>query len=471
MNLTVQQRIRLGFWLLALLPVILGLLAARNAYDLAQAARHVALTNDISRRLEKLFSDIKDVEVAQREYILSGGEDALSVITRSEAVIDTDLRTLRELRSKWEMDAQDQWMAHLETLIPQKLQDIQAIIKMHDENGPDAASQMLLANRGTQAIDDIRTAIRNMIAEEDQRLKKRSDEQTASFVRTIILFIGVLVVNVALIAMVYFLQRRETEQARRANEELERRVALRTEALQRSNEDLQQFAYIASHDLREPLRMISSYTTLLQRRYAGRLDADADTFINFIVDGVHRMHALIQDILEYSRAGGGGDEKVTDVEVDRILRNVLTNLKVTISESGASVRWHDLPKTVPYDEIRLTQIFQNLISNAIKYRGERRPDVVIEATHEGDEIVFAVRDNGIGIEPEFINKIFGIFQRLHGKEYEGTGIGLAMVKKIVERYRGRIWAQSTPGVGSTFFFTIHLTAQLAPGDAFSTSAS
>jgi light-regulated signal transduction histidine kinase (bacteriophytochrome) len=270
-----------------------------------------------------------------------------------------------------------------------------------------------------------------MIEEEGRRLQNRRDEQSRRFFATLDLFGVVLLVNVALLAMLYILQRRETERAREANEELERRVTLRTEALQRSNEDLQQFAYIASHDLKEPLRMISSYTTLLQRRYAGRLDADADTFIGFVTDGVRRMDALIGDILEYSRAGAGKDEQLSEVDVDAALRNVIANLKVIIAESGASVKWDSLPGTVPYDSMRLSQIFQNLISNAIKYRGERRPEVHITSKRQGDQIVFAVKDNGIGIGPEYLDKIFGIFQRLHGKEYEGTGIGLAMVKKIV----------------------------------------
>jgi light-regulated signal transduction histidine kinase (bacteriophytochrome) len=310
-----------------------------------------------------------------------------------------------------------------------------------------------------------------MIDEEKRRLETRSELQTKQFFATMDLFAVVLLVNVALLAMLYLLQRRETERAREVNEELERRVASRTQALQRSNEDLQQFAYIASHDLKEPLRMISSYTTLLQRRYSGRLDPDADTFINFIVDGVNRMHALIQDILEYSRAGGGKDEQMADVSVKDVLRTVMTNLKVTIAESGASVKWHNMPESVPYDAVRLAQIFQNLIGNAIKYRADRRPEVRIEATREGDEIVFAVKDNGIGIEPEYHDKIFGIFQRLHGKEYEGTGIGLAMVKKIIERNGGRIWVESTPGVGSTFYFTVQLSAPLRASEAFSTSTS
>jgi light-regulated signal transduction histidine kinase (bacteriophytochrome) len=280
-----------------------------------------------------------------------------------------------------------------------------------------------------------------------------------------------LLLNIALIWLLYFLQRRENRRAQRLNEELERRVEIRTEALQRSNEDLQQFAYVASHDLKEPLRMISSYTTLLQRRYSGRLDEDADAFINFIVDGVRRMNALIQDLLEYSRAGAGKDEQYSDVNVESVLRGVLTNLKVTIVESGASVTWDKVPEVVPYDAVRLSQIFQNLIGNAIKYHLKgRRPVVTITSEKREDEIVFRVSDNGIGIEPEYVDKIFGIFQRLHGQEYEGTGIGLAMVKRIVERHGGRIWVESTPGLGSTFCFTVLETVPSGvPEAAFTTS--
>lgn len=288
---------------------------------------------------------------------------------------------------------------------------------------------------------------------------------------TLQLFMLVLLLNVALIVALYLLQSGETERSRLLNEELEHRVALRTEALQRSNEDLQQFAYVASHDMKEPLRMISSYATLLQRKYAGRLDADGDTFINFIVDGTRRMNALIQDLLEYSRAGGGKEDQLSDVNVETVLRTVMTNLKVTTAEAGASVTWNKLPESVPYDAVRLTQVFQNLIGNAIKYRGERRPVINISSEQTGDEIVFRVRDNGIGIEPEYIETIFGIFQRLHGKEYEGTGIGLAMVKKIVERYGGRIWVESTPGEGSIFYFTVLTTAPRALAEATSTTTT
>ena len=479
MNWTVQQKIRAGFWLLAFVPVILGTLAARNAHDLVESSKHVDRTHQISQRLEKLFSRIKDVEVAVREFILVGGDDPIAYMTKTHAEIEKELRELRGLRNKWdeyknaekEEGKLDPWMANLEMLVPQKFQEIERIIDTRNTSGRDAASQQLLANQGSQAIDDIQTSIQNMLDEEHRRLQNRTDMQSSQIFATLYLFFVVLLVNLALLGMLYLLQRRENRRAKEVNEELERRVASRTEALQRSNEDLQQFAYVASHDLKEPLRMISSYTTLLQRRYAGRLDPDADTFIGFIVDGVDRMHMLIQDILEYARAGADKDENLSEVNVEDVLRTVVANLKVTVAESGASVTWENLPQSVPYDPMRLAQIFQNLIGNAIKYRGDRRPEVHVASTTKGEEVVFAVKDNGIGIDPEYHDKIFGIFQRLHGKEYEGTGIGLAMVKRIVERYGGRIWVESTPGAGSTFYFTVQLSAPLPARVAFSTSTS
>jgi PAS domain S-box-containing protein len=225
------------------------------------------------------------------------------------------------------------------------------------------------------------------------------------------------------------------------------------EELKRSNAELEQFASIASHDLQEPLRMVASYTGLLKRRYQGKLDADADEFIGFAVDGVTRMQALINDLLMYSRAGSEPQpSEPTDsgAALDRALRN----LETTIQEKGALVHRGELP-SVMSNPGQLTQVFQNLIANGIKFCRERRPEVTIGAERKGTEWVFSVRDNGIGIDPSQASRIFLIFQRLHKREeYPGTGIGLAICRKIVERHGGRIWVESKPGEGATFYFTI-----------------
>jgi signal transduction histidine kinase len=249
---------------------------------------------------------------------------------------------------------------------------------------------------------------------------------------------------------------RELAERKRAEEELKQTMA----ELARSNQELEQFAYVASHDLQEPLRMVASYVQLLARRYQGRLDADADEFIAYAVDGATRMQALINDLLAYSRVGTRGKPfEPTDCEA--ILDQALANLQVAIEENGAAVT-HDLLPTVMADATQLTQLFQNLIGNAVKFRGEESLRIHISAhwpsaieNRKSDEWIFSVRDNGIGIDPEYHERIFLIFQRLHTREeYPGTGIGLAICRKIVERHGGRIWVESQPGKGSIFYFTI-----------------
>ncbi len=224
--------------------------------------------------------------------------------------------------------------------------------------------------------------------------------------------------------------------------------------LKRSNAELEHFAYVASHDLQEPLRMVASFTELLAKRYKGRLDADADDFIGFVVDGVNRMHHLIRDLLAYSQAGGGGQE-LRNVSSQGALDASLSNLRVAIEESGASVTHDPLP-TLRTNHTQLAQIFQNLIGNAIKYRSAEDPRVHISAVQSNASgWTFSVQDNGIGIEPLYFDRIFVLFQRLHKSDaFDGTGIGLAICKKTVERLGGRIWVDSQLGSGATFHFSL-----------------
>jgi light-regulated signal transduction histidine kinase (bacteriophytochrome) len=228
----------------------------------------------------------------------------------------------------------------------------------------------------------------------------------------------------------------------------------KVDELNRSNRELAQFAYIASHDLQEPLRMVASYTQLLSRRYKGKLDADADEFIAFAVDGANRMQRLIQDLLAYSRIGTK-EMELLETSSEQALLQALANLGGAIEESGAQVTHDPLP-TVLADEGQLTQLFQNLVGNAVKYQGPGVPRVHVSAQRsDGSKWMFAVKDNGLGIDPQYFERIFGMFQRLHKRgEFDGTGIGLAICKKIVERHGGRISVESEPGQGSTFSFAL-----------------
>lgn len=251
-------------------------------------------------------------------------------------------------------------------------------------------------------------------------------------------------------------QRRIAEQRVMAlNSELEQRVRARTGELSRSNDELRQFAYAASHDLKEPMRTIASYTQLLNQRYSDKLDDTGREFFVYVVDAVRRMDALLNDLLTYSQHLGSKPVAFENVSAEAALIGVLMNLQASINEAGATVTHDPLPTEVTADFAQLSQILQNLVSNGLKYRrAEVPPEIHVSATENEDEWKFSVRDNGVGIEPNYLEQVFGIFKRLHGREYPGTGMGLAICKKIVERHGGRIWVESQPGVGSTFFFSV-----------------
>jgi signal transduction histidine kinase len=242
----------------------------------------------------------------------------------------------------------------------------------------------------------------------------------------------------------------------KAKEDLEQKVKERTIALETSNNELEHFAYATSHDLKEPLRMITSFLQLLERKYENDLDEDAHEYIGYAVDGAKRMDGMINDLLEYSRVTS--EERVfNNLDTQKILDEALLNLKVAVDESGAMVTHENMP-VVKGDEKLMVQLFQNLIGNAIKYCDTNKiPEIHVAAKIEDDHYLFSVSDNGIGMDSKYLTKIFTIFQRLHGNdEYNGTGIGLSIAQKIVKQHGGDIWAESTLGKGSTFYFTIPL---------------
>jgi signal transduction histidine kinase len=236
-----------------------------------------------------------------------------------------------------------------------------------------------------------------------------------------------------------------TEEAERLNEEL-----------QRANDDLKQFAFAASHDLQEPLRMITSYSQLLVKGYRGQLDGEAEVCVDFITKGARQMRTLLADLLSYTEVGAERGEADESIDLNTIFEKVKQNLNWAIEESGAIGTSGSLP-TVHGHDARFVQLFQNLIGNAIKYRGEAPPRIHVSAERRNTEWLFAVVDNGIGIDPQYHETIFGVFKRLHGNAIPGTGIGLAICRRVVERYSGRIWVKSQVGHGSTFYFTLPMS--------------
>ena len=244
---------------------------------------------------------------------------------------------------------------------------------------------------------------------------------------------------------------RDITERKKAEEQLKETIG----ELEHSNRDLQSFAYITSHDLQEPLRTMGSYAGLLKRRYEGQLDSDADEFLDYMISGSERMKEQIKGLLDYSRMGTSGEEK--EFNAEEALETALTNLKSSIEELSAEVTHEKLPNIVA-DESQITRVFQNLISNALKFRREGvKPKIHIKAKKEDNEYVFSVSDNGIGLEPQYSDQIFEVFKRLHAiGEYQGAGIGLAIVKRIIDNHGGRVWVESVFGRGSTFYFTIPL---------------
>jgi signal transduction histidine kinase len=256
------------------------------------------------------------------------------------------------------------------------------------------------------------------------------------------------------------LQERGLREQRKQDEET---LARKVEELARSNRELEEFAYVASHDLQEPLRMVASYCDLLSQRYRGKLDDKADKYIDYAVDGARRMQRLITDLLQYSRVGTGA-KALQPTDAGAVLGSVIVGLQNLIEASLAVIVCGPLP-AVQADEMRLGQVFQNLIGNALKFRGEQVPRIRVSAELVDKMVQFSVSDNGIGIEKDSSGRIFQMFQRLHTREkYEGSGIGLAIAKKIVEQHGGKIWFESVPGQGTTFYFTLQAAANMVEGE-------
>jgi len=434
---------------------------ARNAED----REWVVHTYQVMGQLDGILQGMTDAETGERGYILTGDDSYLAPYRRGLSEVRETSAAVRKLTA--DNPHQQSSLNAVEPLIAERLRELQERIQVRRNAGLAAGAAAMREGAGKEYMDRVRATISAMKSEEERLLTLRSAELATSSRKTrTVLVLGELLAILSLgiagfIIHAEMQHRRQAEdQVRKLNADLERRVAERTaelaeraKDLERSNMELQQFAYVASHDLQEPLRTIASFTQLLAKRYGDKLDDKAREFIAFAVDGSKRMQTLINDLLSFSRVGTQG-RRLVSVSTDAVLDAVLKNLKRGIEESRAIITRDPLP-IVLADELQLSQILQNLIGNAIKFRRNQAATVHIGAERTASGWNISVRDNGIGVAPEHSERIFVIFQRLHTKtQYPGTGIGLAICKKIAERDGGRIWLEPTPGGGSTFTFSI-----------------
>lgn len=405
-------------------------------------------------KLQHLFSLVQDAETGSRGFTLTGDESYLEPFTQAIQHVGPTLDALRMAPSGV---AHAEELRSFETLWHNKLEASTQNIVARREKGLEAVAKLTSLGAGKRTMDEIRALYSRLHAMHQSSLEK--ELKTSEFQANLALVSMALGSAAGFITgayLVYLLLRVSNERLALLEESESREASLAQSnlALSRANEELQHFAYVASHDLQEPLRSIAGYVQLLERRYETQLDEKALGYIRKSVAAAERMQQLIEGLLAYTRVNTQAKPH-TMVPIEAVLRDIEANLAASLAESGA-VLAHDPLPTVWADRLQVTQLMQNLISNALKFRTEEQQvKIHVGAVRVGDRWQISVRDNGIGIEPEYSGRIFKVFQRLHTRqEYPGTGVGLAICKRIIERHGGAIWFESEPGKGTAFHFTL-----------------
>jgi signal transduction histidine kinase len=452
--MTFKSKLIAGLAAASAVLFLVAILSYRSLVHNVADRRWVTHTYQVLEKLDEVQINLTDAETDARGYVLTGQDSFLAPYETALGQLLQNVKTVRTLTA--DNPNQQRSLDHLEPLIAAKLDELQYRIQIRNQQGLAASAEAVRQASGRESTDLIRGTVGAMKQEENDLLVLRSLELEASSHRAgIVIVIGEVLAFLLLFAAGVVVQQ-EMGQRERAEEQVRRlnaNLAERAKDLERSNLELQQFAYVASHDLQEPLRTIAGFTQLLAKRYHDKLDDNAREFINYAVDGSKRMQGLIDDLLVLSRVGTRGKPFET-VSCDAVLDQALKNLQLAIQDSGAIITRGPLP-TIFAEELQLTQLFQNLLANAIKFHAADVPRIHISAEQQDGAWKIMVRDNGIGISPDHKDRIFVIFQRLHTKkQYPGTGIGLAICKKIAERHGGRIWVGPSPGGGSLFSFTI-----------------
>ncbi|HEY7303216.1 MAG TPA: ATP-binding protein [Bryobacteraceae bacterium] len=427
----------------------------------------------LSSAVNQLRSLATDAESGERGYLLMGEDRYLLPLQQATREFPIQVRSCLNLADQ--EPALRPQIERLASLVTQRFAQAEAALQLQRTSGLHAALESVRSGQSEATMDEIRKSVRQLLrdldTQRDAYLANEHRLRNLTFGFFVTGFLITLLVTVWLYnALLAHLYARETTQIalQKLNAELEARIDERTRELQESNEELQQFAYVASHDLQEPLRTITSFSQLLEAKYRGRLDNDADEFIGYIVSSSRRMTDLINGLLALVRLRKTG-QPVTAVSFEKLLEDAEVGLQAAIRESGARIERGALPDLV-VDQVQFVQVFQNLISNAIKYKRDEPPVIRVEARRDSSNWIISVSDNGSGFKQEFAERIFGLFQRLHLRSVEGTGMGLAIVRKIVERHGGRIWAESKEGVGSTFFFSLPVSLESSRQQAATVNA-
>ena len=425
----------------------IGFLSNQEIKKLVVSNRWVDHTYQVIEAVIQSQLDLQDTEFQVSNYIISNSTQTIQSIPTNINNAEQNIRIAKQMTV--DNPSQQQRLEQLELLVKTKHLSLQNIIQMQEAGKSD--TKVIINSQKEIALNNAISQLYNEITHQERMLLKTRGikvnydaQQSISILIFAIILTEILLFCCLILLNINLSKRNHTE----------KQLIKTLDELKRSNIELEQFAYVASHDLQEPLRMVVSYTQLLERRYSDKLDAAAKEFINYAVDGAKRMQLLLSNLLLYSRINSR-ESPFTLVNFDKVFKDTIANLDTLLDEKKSIITHSQFPNVLG-DEIQLTQLLQNLITNALKFTSpNRRPKIHISAILENKQWIFSVADNGIGIESQYFDKIFIIFKRLHTRtEYVGTGIGLALCKKIVEKHGGRIWLQSEIDKGTTFFFTL-----------------
>jgi len=461
MTFSDQTKTRRRLAILFSVPFAFSLLFFLVNIQLVHTDTQLLKIQGLTLSVDRLRALATDAESGERGFLLTNEEQYLFPLDHATSSLDQQIQRCLDLAPDSTLRGQLQVVGGL---VRKRVAEANRIVFTAQHNGLQAALQAMRSGKSELTMNQIRQTVNqvgdllNDEKDADVETEKRNERVAFGFFMAgsiITLLVTVWLYNAVLV----YLRQRDLAQmeVQRANAELERRIAERTEELQRMNDELQQFAYVASHDLQEPLRTITSFSQLLETRYKGHLDQDADEFIGFIVTASRRMTDLINGLLALVRLRRTG-QPVAPVSLQKLLDDAEASLQAAIREAGARIEYGPLPALV-VDRVQFSQVFQNLISNSIKYRRPEPPRVRVDAKRDSSNWIISFTDNGQGFNQAHAERIFGLFQRLHTREVEGTGMGLSIVRKIIERHGGRIWAESQEGVGSTFYISLPVSLE------------